>query len=75
MKQAGNPTIAVESSCTSDRRLDRGALMRWIDEGGAFRGQPRRNAIQAPGATVRYTARRGARLGAKNCAWHTSAHL
>jgi hypothetical protein len=75
MKQAGNPTIAVESSRTSDRRLDRGALMGWVDEGGAFRGQPRRNAIQASGATVRYTARRRARLGAENCACYTCAHL
>jgi hypothetical protein len=68
MKQAGNATIAVESSCTSDRRLDRGALMRWVDEGGAFPGQPRRNAIQAPGARAGYTARRGARLEARDYA-------
>ena len=64
MKQAGKATTAVGSSCTSDRRLDRRALMRWADEGGAFPGQPRQNAIQV-GARARYTARRGARLEAK----------
>ena len=67
MKQAGNARIAVESSCTADRRLDHGALMRWVDEGGAFPGT-RRNATQAPGAKARYTARRGARLEGKSYA-------
>jgi hypothetical protein len=39
--------------------------MRWVDEGGAFPGQLRRNATHAPGAKARYTARPGARLEGK----------
>jgi hypothetical protein len=35
MQQAGNAMIAVESFCTSEQRLYRGALTRWDDEGGA----------------------------------------